>query len=100
MPIAFRSDPKSLTASAVLRIATGVASAALGFHSLDHAFEFRDGQPARRVGRNALTLEFLRGLGDVGVNLGPQLPVTRAVAAKETEQARENDSQGGHDGSS
>jgi hypothetical protein len=69
-------------------------------HGLRHASELREGQAARRVERNALTLEFLCGFGDVRVDFGAQLAVTPSAAAEETEQAREEDSQGGHDRSS
>ena len=72
----------------------------MGFHGLRHASELREGQAARLVDRNALTLEFLGGFGDVRVDFGTQLPLTSGVAAKETAKAREEDSQAGHDRSS
>jgi hypothetical protein len=72
----------------------------MGFQGLRHASESREGQATRLVSRNALTLEFLRGFGDVCVDFGAQLLFTSGVAAKETEQACEKDSQGGHDRSS
>ena len=72
----------------------------MGLDGLRHAAESREGQAARLVGRNALTLEFLCGFGDVRVDFGTELPLTSGVAANQTAQAREKDSQGGHDGSS
>ena len=65
----------------------------MGFHGLRHASELREGQAARLVGRNASTLEFLGGFGDVRVDFGTQLPFASGVAAKETAQAREKDPQ-------
>ncbi len=49
---------------------------AMGFHGLRHASELREGQAARLVDRNALTLEFLGGFGDVRVDFGTQLALT------------------------
>jgi hypothetical protein len=72
----------------------------MGFHGLGDAAELTKRRVPRLLGCHAPAHVLLRRLRDVRVDFGTQLPLTSAVAAKETEQAREKDSQGGHDRSS
>jgi hypothetical protein len=72
----------------------------VGFDGLRYASELREGQTACLVDRNALTLEFLCGFIDVRVDFGTQVPLTSSLAGQEAEKTRQQDSQGGHDGSS
>ncbi len=55
----------------------------MGFHGLRHASEWREGQATRLVDRNALTLEFLCGFGDVRVDFGTQLAFISGVEDEE-----------------
>ena len=75
------------------------AAIPMGFHGLRHASESHEGLTARLVGRNALTLEFLRGFGKVRVDLRAQLGVA-LLAAKPSEEPRQKSAQAAHDGSS
>ncbi len=72
----------------------------MGFDGLGDAAELAQRQATCLLRRHALAHVLAGRLGDVPVDLGTQLPFTSRIAAKETEQAREKDSQGSHDRSS
>ena len=72
----------------------------MGFDGLGDAAEPTQRRVTRLLGRHTLAHVLAGRLGDVPVDLGTQFAFTSCAAAKETEQAREKDSQGGHDRSS
>ena len=98
-----RADERADGVSQVLRERREEREAALGamgFDGLCDAAELAKRQVTRLLGRHALPHVLVGRLGDVPVDLGTQLAFTSCVAAKQTEQARQKDSQGGHDRSS
>ena len=73
---------------------------AMGFDGLGDAAELAQRHVMRRLGRHPLAHVLVHRFGDVRVDFGMEFAVTSGAAAEKTEQAREQDTQAGHDSSS